>query len=142
MIHRRASIFGSLFIVIAIISGAFGAHWLKDKISTDSIRILHTASSYLFSQGLGLFFLSIWYYIRKDNKLYIPITLIILGTILFSGSILLLSLKSLFVILPIRLLGPLTPLGGLLLIIGWIWVFYLAIRRRDPQISQINADRE
>ncbi len=114
--HRNRTIWGTLFILCAIIAGAFGAHALKKYISTDSLQSFETGVRYLMYHGLALLFTGL------INPQYIPkwagISWIT-GSLLFSGSIFLLSLQQLFGI-KLTFLGPVTPFGGLILIIGWI----------------------
>ncbi len=111
---------GTLFVILSIISGAFGAHWLKTKVDSAAVDNWHTASDYMMYQGLGLLILGLWSMSKTDLQLkHSYAQWIILGTILFSGSIFLLSLKSILGSLPLGILGPMTPIGGLLMILGW-----------------------
>ncbi len=115
----------SAFMVIATVLGAFGAHWLKERIPESALTIWHTAVSYLFYQALGLMFLGLWLKDKKPTRLNtLAPKLLILGTVLFSGSIVLLALKSLFVLVPLSVLGPITPMGGLLMILSWGMIFF------------------
>ncbi|MEK9531052.1 MAG: DUF423 domain-containing protein, partial [Flavobacteriaceae bacterium] len=103
----------------AVVLGAFGAHLLEDLLSTDALRSFEVGVRYQFYHGLALLFLSL----APLSKKLIARTsiLFILGIILFSSSIYLLSLASMYgdTGLP-AILGPITPIGGLMLILGWI----------------------
>ncbi len=122
---KKAKIFGTLFILISVIFGALNTHYLKSilpKIAIDSIDI---SLRYMMYHGLGLLIISI---LSIKEKRYI-INLFIIGTLLFSLSILILSFQSISNS-NLGWLGPLTPIGGLLLIGGWIILLYSFIREK------------
>ena len=103
-------IIGTVFCLLSVMLGAFGSHYLKNKI-TQSFEI---GVKYLIYHGLSLLIISQLY---LDITIWISV-LITVGTILFSFSIFFLSTQTLFN-KNLKILGPITPLGGLLIIIGW-----------------------
>ena len=119
MKYKLSQIFGVLFCGSAVVLGAFGAHLLSDMLSADALQSFEVGVRYQFYHGLELFFLSL----SPDSKEFISRTalLFVIGTLLFSSSIYLLSLSTMYgdTGLP-ALLGPVTPIGGLLLILGWV----------------------
>ncbi len=122
---KKAKIFGTLFVLISVTFGAVNTHYLKSilpKIDIDSIDL---SLRYMMYHGLGLLIISI---LPIKKKRYI-INLIIVGTLLFSLSILILSFQSISKS-NLGWLGPLTPIGGLLLIGGWIILLYSFIREK------------
>ena len=122
---KKAKIFGTLFVLISVTFGAVNTHYLKSilpKIDIDSIDV---SLRYMMYHGLGLLIISI---LPIKKKRYI-INLIIVGTLLFSLSILILSFQSISNS-NLGWLGPLTPIGGLLLISGWIILLYSFIREK------------
>ena len=110
--------FGSLFMVLGMVLGALGSHYLKKILSAESLDSFEVGLRYLIYQGLGLFFLSSIDFTTSKIKKYI-FHLILWGTIAFSGSIFILSFKSQFTS-SLAWIGPITPLGGTALIIAWI----------------------
>ena len=110
----------ALILVLGIALGAFGAHALKNLISNpDTYR---TGSLYHLIHGVALFGLSLSR-IKFTPQIKWAIWLFVFGIILFSGSLYLLAMKELFenpVIL--KVLGPLTPIGGISFISGWILI--------------------
>jgi uncharacterized membrane protein YgdD (TMEM256/DUF423 family) len=119
MKYKRYSVWGVLFCGSAVVLGAFGAHLLEDLLSTDALHSFEVGVRYQFYHGLALLFLSL---APLSKKLIANTSLLfILGIILFSSSIYLLSLTSMYgdTGLP-AILGPITPIGGLMLILGWI----------------------
>ena len=122
---KKAKIFGTLFVLISVTFGAVNTHYLKSilpKIDIDSIDV---SLRYMMYHGLGLLIISI---LPIKKKRYI-INLFIVGTLLFSLSILILSFQSISKS-NLGWLGPLTPIGGLLLIGGWIILLYSFIREK------------
>ncbi len=119
MKNKQLQIWGVLFCGTAVILGAFGAHLLSDMLSADALQSFEVGVRYQFFHGMALLFLSLT---AKPQK-FINRTglLFIIGTLLFSISIYLLSLSTMYgdTGLP-AILGPVTPIGGLMLILGWL----------------------
>ena len=107
-------IIGTVFCLLSVILGAFGSHYLKNKITQSEIQSFEIGVKYLIYHGLSLLIISQLY---LDITIWISV-LITVGTILFSFSIFFLSTQTLFN-KNLKILGPITPLGGLLIIIGW-----------------------
>lgn len=110
-------VFGAVYGMLSIILGAFGAHALKKILSVEQLVSFETGVRY---QMYAAFFLLIVGYILKfetSSDKWIPIFMI-LGTILFSFSIYFLTLQD-YLGANLKFLGPITPLGGLLMIVSW-----------------------
>ena len=118
----RPLVAGALLMAVATVVGAFGAHYLKTKLALDQYGILQTAVQYQFIQALGLLLVGVLAS-RDDNRtLRIAGDLLLAGVLLFSGSLYLLLCGA-----P-RLIGVLTPIGGVSLIAGWC-LTAVALRR-------------
>lgn len=115
-----ALIFGSLFGFLAIILGAFGAHLLKKKLSTEHLQSFETGVKYQMYHAIVLLILG---FQSKITNLDLAINTIIIGTILFSFSIYGLVISS-AKNRKIKILGPITPIGGLILLFGWGILLY------------------
>lgn len=121
---KIALIFGAIFGLLAIIFGAFGAHLLKKKLSQEQLQSFETGVKYQMYHAIVLLILGF----NLDKNLALnnySIYAFILGTILFSFSIYGLVLSS-AKNKKLRFLGPITPLGGLILASGWamlLWEF-------------------
>ena len=122
---KKAKIFGALFVLISVIFGAINTHYLKSILPKIAINSIDVSLRYMIYHGLGLLIISI---LPIKEKRYI-INLFITGTLLFSLSILILSFQSTYNS-NFGWLGPLTPLGGSLLICGWILLLYSFIREK------------
>ena len=112
-------------MVIAIALGAMGAHYLKENLElpADKLDSWKTGVFYQITHSLSIFILLLLATTFKIHKLGAVINIFILGMLLFSGSIYLLTLNYVWQIDALKLLGPITPIGGLLFIAGWVLLF-------------------
>jgi uncharacterized membrane protein YgdD (TMEM256/DUF423 family) len=107
--------------ITAIILGAFGAHALKKVLNLEQLNTFETGVKYQMYHALFLLFVGLSQTIAEKTKKII-FYFIISGVIFFSGSIYLLATNNLTVF-DFKKIGFITPIGGLLLIVGWIWLF-------------------
>lgn len=129
--NRTSVITGIVLIVIAIILGAFGAHALKEKLEPAQLNSFEVGVRYQMYHGLALLALGLAAnQIKFSLKLFN--TMIIAGTIAFSVSIYFLAIQN---ILGAKLsfLGPITPIGGSILIIAWIVLLVRFIQSKPNQ---------
>lgn len=132
--RKTATVFASIFGCTAVILGAFGAHGLRGAdIKPESLHAYETAAHYQLLHAIAL--LAIVALPTMFTKYFKAIAyLFIIGVILFSGSIYILVLGDLLKFNAIWA-GPITPLGGLCLIIGWFTLFLSALKYRDSSSS-------
>lgn len=125
--NRRILLTAALFGAIAVMFGAFGAHGLKEKVDAGDLQIWAKAVEYQFYHTFALLFLS--QYKTDFNKFRnLAYWFFTFGVILFSGSLYLLATRSVLNIGFVKYIGPVTPIGGLLLILGWISLFIAAVK--------------
>ena len=122
---QTAIVFGSVFGLLSVILGAFGAHLLKKKVTIDQLQSFETGVKYQMYHAIVLVVLGFNLTVNKTIDTLI-IYAFIVGTILFSFSIYGLVISS-AKNKKLVFLGPITPLGGLLLSLGWLLLFYKAI---------------
>jgi uncharacterized membrane protein YgdD (TMEM256/DUF423 family) len=108
---------GALFGMIAIILGAFGAHALKKVLSLEHLSTFETGVRYQMYHAVFLLFIGLTNELSQKAKKTIYF-LVLFGVILFSGSIYLLATNDL-TSFDFKSIGFVTPIGGLLLILGW-----------------------
>ncbi len=120
---RRTLALAGVLLALATALGAFGAHALKSQLAPERLQVYETAVRYQFLNALGL--LAVGVLLRSfDAELLRWSALLLLGgIILFSGSLYLLTMGA-----P-RGLGAITPLGGLLLIAGWLLFVFTVWQR-------------
>jgi uncharacterized membrane protein YgdD (TMEM256/DUF423 family) len=108
---------GAIFGMLAIILGAFGAHALKKILSLEQLTTFETGVKYQMYHALFLLFIGLSSISQKAKKtIYL---LVVLGVIFFSGSIYLLATNGHFIPFDFKVIGFVTPIGGLLLISAW-----------------------
>ena len=121
-------VFGAIYGMLSIILGAFGAHALKKILSVERLESFETGVRY---QMYAAFFLLIAGYILKfdtSSQKWISI-LMIAGTMLFSFSIYFLSLQD-YLGANLKFLGPITPLGGLFMILAWLMLIFYFVKNK------------
>ena len=107
-------IIGALLSAIGVIIGAFGSHSLKTKLNPEELVIYDIATRYLMYHSIGIISLGILAYNVPDGVVEIPIIIMLIGIILFSGSLYLISIKG------YTKLGIITPFGGTAFIVSWV----------------------
>lgn len=121
-------IIGSVYGLVSVVLGAFGAHALKKIISVEKLQSFETGVRY--QMFAALFLLIIGYILKFETGTEKWISILMIGgTFLFSVSIYLLSMSEAWGT-NFKFLGPITPLGGLLMIISWaMLIFHFAKAR-------------
>ena len=116
---KRIIVTATIFGTLAVVAGAFGAHALQGLLTAKNIEVWHTAVQYQFYHVFALLFLST--IVTANNKLVnASYYLFTLGIVFFSGSLYLLSCLEVLGMNWLIYMGPITPIGGLLFIAGWI----------------------
>jgi len=121
-------VFGAVYGMLSVILGAFGAHALKKILSVERLESFETGVRY---QMYAAFFLLIVGYILKfdtSSQKWISLMMIV-GTMLFAFSIYFLSLQD-YLGANLKFLGPITPLGGLLMILSWLMLIFYFVKNR------------
>jgi len=114
--------FGGIFGTLAVIFGAFGAHALKRKLSEEQLKSFETGVRYQMYHALVLIPCGIIFPFIETSQIFMA-WFFLIGTLLFSFSIYGLVLSSAGG-KKLSFLGPVTPLGGLLLVLGWVLLTY------------------
>lgn len=130
---------------IAVSLGAMGAHYLKEKmaegiLTASDLQAFDTGVKYHMYHTLAILCIALLGdKLNKKLADYASIFFII-GIILFSGSIYMLSMRSLFGIEQLKWLGPVTPMGGLLFIAGWIMLAASAYKRKTNKTGSTDGE--
>jgi uncharacterized membrane protein YgdD (TMEM256/DUF423 family) len=113
----------------AIILGAFGAHALKKVLTEAQLQSFEVGVRYQMYHALFLLFIGVFTFLNEKERLII-FWLTISGVLFFSGSIYLLATNGI-TNLKTKWLGPITPIGGLLLISAWGYLFYSILCKKS-----------
>ena len=110
-------------MAIAVALGAFGAHGLEGRVSIQQLEWWHTATLYLFVHALGLLLVGLL--IRLKYITQTTAWLLQIGIVIFAGSLYAMTLGA-----P-RWFGAITPIGGVLMIAGWLWLAVSAFKMNN-----------
>ena len=115
---------GAVFMALAVMLGAFGAHGLKDRLTEYQMSVYEKAVFYHFVHALGILIVAL---LARAGAIGLPGAnrggwLLSIGILIFSGSLYALAISG------VRVLGAITPLGGIAFIAAWLVLAYEAIR--------------
>lgn len=116
---RLALLIGAASAFLAVVFGAFGAHMLASRVSSEFLSIWETAVFYQIVHALALILLGLFSVVVPQTTKHLTWILysFVLGIVLFSGSLYILVLSG------VALFGAITPLGGILFLLAWaLWV--------------------
>jgi uncharacterized membrane protein YgdD (TMEM256/DUF423 family) len=117
---------GAYSMGFAIILGAFGAHGLKNMVSTNSVEIFNKAVYYQVIHSLGIIVTA---YVLKGEKALKTLRMLFLsGIVGFSGSLYLLTFADMLPLALKQVVGPVTPIGGVFFVASWVY-FAMAFRK-------------
>jgi uncharacterized membrane protein YgdD (TMEM256/DUF423 family) len=122
-VHRTFLALAALFGLLAVAAGAFGAHALEARLTTDRLAIFETAARYQMYHALALLAVA-WLAASSASASLVAAAgwAFVCGTVIFCGSLYLLALGG-----P-RWLGAITPIGGLAFMVGWALLGIAALR--------------
>ncbi|MCB9799746.1 MAG: DUF423 domain-containing protein [Candidatus Omnitrophica bacterium] len=122
---RTYLLWASAFGFLAVAAGAFGAHGLKKHITPEYLSVFETGVRYQMYHALALLAVA-WLFTQmpSSSTLKLSANFFVLGTIIFSGSLYILVLTS------VKKWGAVTPIGGLLLLAGWVCLLLTAISHK------------
>jgi uncharacterized membrane protein YgdD (TMEM256/DUF423 family) len=124
--------FGAFCALIGVGMGAFGAHGLKNTISPEMLAVYQTGVSYQMWHALGLIGIALLRRHEAESKLLNWAGwLMLIGIVLFSGSLYLLA------VMDMKQLGMITPFGGVSFLIAWLLLAVYASRK--PQASRYSS---
>ncbi len=117
--HKWMLISGAIFALTSVLSGAFAAHGLKSRLDEVALGIFQTAAQYQMTHSIALILCGLFAFQLQQNQsssfwLNLSALGFVLGIVFFSGSLYGLALTGQ------KWLGPITPIGGLLFILGWL----------------------
>ncbi|GLU43540.1 DUF423 domain-containing protein [Allomuricauda sp. NBRC 101325] len=124
--NRTILLTGIILGLLAVILGAFGAHGLEKLVDKDAIETYEVGVRYQMYHALFLLFVGLWTGLADKVKKLVFI-FVLVGVILFSGSIYLLAMNELTAF-DFKIIGFLTPIGGVFMILGWVFVAYKLVK--------------
>lgn len=122
MSERVLVLIAALNMMIAVGAGAFGAHGLKSVLAADMLAVWHTAVTYQVMHALGLLGIALLMPRFGQPLLGLAGAVMLTGIVIFCGSLYALALSG------VRMLGAITPIGGVAFIAAWAMVAWAAYR--------------
>ncbi len=122
--HKRMFRTAALLMAIAVTLGAFGAHLLKKLLTPSLLEGFQTATYYQMMHAIAIFIAAFLYKQYHNKKIWIAGQLFFYGILCFSGSIYARVLLSFVGYTSLGLFNLITPVGGILFIIGWLLLLF------------------
>jgi uncharacterized membrane protein YgdD (TMEM256/DUF423 family) len=119
---KQAMIIGAVLGFLAVAAGAFGAHLLEGRLTPRGVEVWELAARYQMVHALALLAIGLLHRHRPSRAADVAAWAMLIGVIIFSGSLYLLATTG------IGLFGAITPIGGTALLIGWIGLAFAAKR--------------
>jgi len=111
---KKFAFYGAILMALAVGFGAFGAHGLKNIVTKEMLVVFHTGVEYQFYHALGLFCVAFIAHFDNSKRVNIAGYSMLIGIILFSGSLYAMTFTG------IKILGAITPIGGVAFIVAWV----------------------
>lgn len=122
--HRKLFRIAAFLMALAVALGAFGAHLLKQLLTPSLLDGYQTATYYQMIHAIGMFIAGFLYKQYHSKKMWVAGQLFLFGIICFSGSIYLRVILSFAGYTSLGLFNLVTPLGGVLFMLGWLWLLF------------------
>ena len=127
--HKGFLIAGSLLGALSVILGAFGAHGLKKIVSPEAVSTFETGVRYQFYHTFALLIIAILFEKFPGKYLVWAGNSFLVGMLLFSGSLYLLTALNATETVGLRKIGIITPFGGLFFIAGWLLMLMAVLKK-------------
>ena len=129
----------AILAMFSVILGAFGAHVLKEYLTEQSLDSFQTATTYMMNHAIALFIVGKMYRHYKKKTMVWAGNFFVMGIIMFSGSIYLSIVLKFLGYEKLTLVNLITPVGGLMFILGWLMLF-ISIPTREVQQKASQSD--
>jgi uncharacterized membrane protein YgdD (TMEM256/DUF423 family) len=123
---QTAAILGALAVAL----GAFGAHGLKKIVPAETVTTFETGVRYQFYHVFALLAVAILFGSFPGKNLQYAGVCFIIGIILFSGSLYILTALQATKTVGLRGIGAITPIGGVFFIVGWVFLFLAVLKKQ------------
>ena len=128
--YKPALIAGTIFAMLAVIFGAFGAHYLKGIFTPELLNSFETGVRYQFYHAFALLIIGLLHKHISASQLRVSFYCFVFGILLFSGSIYALCFFKSADVIGLSGLGILTPIGGVCFIVGWLILCVNLMRKK------------
>lgn len=140
--HRKFVKIGFMLSATGVVLGAFGAHLLKKYIDEQALNTFEIGVRYQMIHAMALVVLGLHHRKFKETSLNIALWLMVIGILLFSGSLYALSTRSIWGSDAFNFLGAITPLGGLSFISAWLILFFMGFSSSEKYTAEKEDNSE
>lgn len=126
--HKKILIASAIFAALSVILGAFAAHALADVLNAAQHKTFETAVRYQMYHALAMGLCATLYMQKPSTALLNAAILFGIGIVLFSCSLYILIFLNIYNIEGFKLIGAITPIGGVCFIIGWLMIIKAVVR--------------
>ncbi|MCG9880566.1 MAG: DUF423 domain-containing protein [Bacteroidia bacterium] len=134
--HRKFVKIGFLFAGLSVVLGAFGSHLLKKYLDEPALNTFEIGVRYQFMHALALIMLGLNHRRFNESRLSAALWLMVIGVIIFSGSLYLLSTRSIWGSDEFKFIGAITPLGGVSFILAWFILFFAGFSSKEKYSAE------
>lgn len=127
MKRQTLILYGALLLLTGVALGAFGAHAIRSAVTPEMLSTWNTAVLYQLVHGLGILFTAQLYMTLGHGLLRVAAYVMLIATLLFSGSLYLLILSGIY------WFAFITPIGGMLFLTAWALVALAAWSTKTPK---------
>lgn len=124
-------IYGAAIAGLSVVLGAFGAHALEKIVNDKYLKVFETAVKYQMYHSIAIIICGFLYFQNPLQQFKLAFKFFVMGISFFCGSLYLLVLFNLYEITSFRIVGILTPIGGVLFILGWVCIVLGARKFKD-----------
>lgn len=121
---KKAWILGAITLALAVMIGAFGAHGLKNLVTPEKLVTFETGVRYHFYHGFGIIFLAVFAQLNPLVSIKKSLLCFVVGILLFSFNC------YFYVLSDVKVFAMIVPIGGLMFILGWIFLSFGALKLR------------
>lgn len=133
--HRKLFRIAAFLMALAVALGAFGAHLLKQLLTPSLLEGYQTATNYQMIHAIGIFIAGFLYKQYHSKKMWVAGQFFLFGIICFSGSIYIRVILSFAGYTSLGLFNLVTPLGGVLFMLGWLWLLFSISSKHSEKLS-------
>jgi uncharacterized membrane protein YgdD (TMEM256/DUF423 family) len=134
--HKKIYFWAALLGLLAVAIGAFGAHTLKTRLNAEDLQVIQTGVQYHFYHVFALFLTGLFYKSYRHSLLAYAAYCFGTGIFFFSFSLYIMKLTVLTTEGEEKWLGYFTPFGGLLFILGWLFLAIYFVKEREKNIKK------
>ena len=139
--HRIYARLGFLLCALSVLLGAFGTHVLREMIGEAEMNTFETGVRYQMIHALAIVVFALMHRKFDEKKLDLAMALFLGGIVIFSGSLYLLATRNIWGDDSYKIIGAITPLGGISFISGWLLMFFKGFLPVEEKTENLDPEK-